>query len=58
MLNQKKYEILPLYIDYGHKSVQMEIKSLMKICYELKLEPKIIKLSEYSKKLMDVLNKI
>ena len=46
MLNQKKYEILPLYIDYGHKSVQMEIKSLMKICYELKLEPKIIKLDE------------
>lgn len=46
MLKQKKYEILPLYVDYGHKSAQMEIKSLMKICYKLKLESKIIKLDE------------
>ena len=48
MLKQKKYELLPLYVDYGHKSAELEIKSLMKICFELKLEPKIIKLNELS----------
>lgn len=46
MLKQKKYEILPLFIDYGHKSAQMEIKSLVEVCKDLQIEPKIMKLDE------------
>lgn len=48
MLKQEKHEIFPLYIDFGHKSAQMEIKSLRDICTKLQLQPKIIQLKELS----------
>lgn len=48
MLKEKKHDVYPLYIDYGHKSANIEIKSLKEICRRLKVEPKIFQLQDIS----------
>lgn len=42
MLKKEKHEVLPLYINYGHKASQMEMNSFHKVCKFLKLEGEII----------------
>lgn len=43
MLKKDGNDIFPLYVDYGHKSAKMEIRSYLKICKQLKIQSCIIK---------------
>jgi 7-cyano-7-deazaguanine synthase len=42
MLQKEKHEVLPLYINYGHKASKMELNSFHKICKFLHLAGEVI----------------
>lgn len=46
MLKKKKYELLPLFVDYGQKSLKMELRSYKMICRKLRLKPTIMRLDQ------------
>ena len=49
LLKKDGNDVLPLYIDYGHKSAKMESNSYLKICTFLKIKPLIIKFHDIAK---------
>jgi len=49
MLIENKYEVHPLFVNYGQLSYNKEYESYKKICNYLKLKSSIINVSEYGK---------
>lgn len=49
MLQKEKHEVLPLFINYGHKSSKMELNSFHKICKFLDLEGEVIDIEGINK---------
>ena len=49
MLQKESHQVFPLYINYGHKSARMELKSLQKVLRLFNLKPEIIDLQDISK---------